>query len=341
LAIDQQIIVTDERPGFYMSTNGGQSWERNASPANNSLEYFRKIVALDGGAVLLISGYGIQLFTGSSVLTNVGPSPGGWVPNYAFSKKTAGTVLIGGTGQNIYQSLDNGATWPPITYTGFPGSFNVESLDMETLTNYASDQGYLYVKLFSYTDNQPRIYRVQNGTTTASHVTLPVGYQEIVDMQVLHILNGDVLYVLTRNGTSSYNISYSSDHGTTWDTFSPAVLNSSNARKIDVITDQTIPYLKENVMNVYADGGKIFLSNDNGANWSLETYTAPLSRFRKMTFTDQNYAYLTGRGLQLHKSTKPLLLPAKPTNLAVTNFTFNRATLTWQDNSSLELVYTT
>ncbi|MGE0589422.1 MAG: FG-GAP-like repeat-containing protein [Cyclobacteriaceae bacterium] len=329
---DGRILVADNI-GFYISQNQGQTWQINNSPSNNSTEYFRKLVELDDASILLLSGYGARRYEGSDVLTIVGGTPE-WIPNFAFSRTTTpgNYIIIGATpGQNIYRSTDGAASWSLESYSGLPGSFFTQQIEIEDQTKYA-DEGYLYLRTSA---NQ--LYRVKEGTDAAELITLPVaGF--MLDMHILDAKDQDVLYLLIQNGTS-YTIAYSDDHGDNWETVTPPELVSSQSQGFSVLTDNSVEYKGENMLSVFANGGKVFISYDNGLAWMSETHAAPRAVFRKIIITDDNYGYLDGQGLRLRRSSRPMFIPAKPTNFKVENFTFNRAAFSWVDNSSLEEVY--
>lgn len=329
---DGRIIASVETHGILTSDDQGANWKFDANANNNTLEYFRKLVELNDGSVLALGGYSAKKFVGVDAFEHVSVMPS-YMPFFAYSRKAVGSIVVAAGGMDTYTSTDEGATWAPFSLVGLPGSFFYNKIDMEKLTNYTSPSyGYLYLET-----SGEELYRLlMDGGNVVSQIFNLPGYNEIVDFQVLHVKNGDILYVLTRQG-SNYDISRSADHGDTWTTVRPTLLANSNARRISVLTDETVNYKHEDVIMVFADAGKIYKSTDTGENWSVETPSpVPNAVFGKALELSSGKVLLVGEGLPAHISSGPLLVPARPTGLRSAAVTDVRATLKWSDNSSIE-----
>lgn len=215
--------------GVYKSTDNGKSW----AAANKGIEYEDVDYLAANGSNLYAAIYAKGVWTSNDKGASWRQISNGLLNKYVNAITVSNNVLFAGTRDGgIYVSKDNGANWT-VANTG------LSSLNINCMT---SGGGYVYAGTAS------GMFVSANGGTSWSPAN--TGLTE-TDIQTLTV-SGAKVYAGTR-----YHVWCSSNAGANW---SP--IGETSNRVTAILSRNNYVFV-----SVYGSGG-IYLTSDNGTNWS-------------------------------------------------------------------------
>lgn len=214
----------------------------------------------------------------------------------------------------LWKSTNSGSTFSRTAITGMPST---------QTTGFISDKaavidsnGNIYI--ITYTGTTNTLYKIPNGSTTATAITNS-GLTKFIDIKAV----GSKVYVAGESG----KLAVTSDAGATW-----------TAKTIDAVGYNRIQIIDDNTYYAYASS--VFLSTDAGANWTNTGAVATgVSNIQDIAVSPSNYSYIVANYGGVYKSKTSIIPPAAPTALSVLTSTYDAVALEWTDNSTTETYF--
>ncbi|MCB0490697.1 MAG: VCBS repeat-containing protein, partial [Cyclobacteriaceae bacterium] len=218
---------------------------------------------------------------------------------FLSSVVTADSINLFSYDGNLLTSNDKGVTWNSQSISGLPFADKIQVDNSNNIYFRASNN----------------LYKVNSGETTAS---LIFGTAFVSDFIVVN----DIILVV--NGATLYR----SDNGGSG--FSPITIPNSNR------VWAYLNGLDETIFVHNNSTGTFNTSVDGGATWQQRFLPDTKAQINDFIVTASNFGFASvNRSVSL-KTTSNAVLPAAPSDLIITAYTYNAVQLEWKDNSSLE-----
>lgn len=303
-------LYTMGRPVF-KSTDAGTTWAYQGLPitSGNAIS-----VTTDG---MFLSPHG----TTTMVSADAGAT---WTskatPLFVDVFAVDGNDIYGiGASTGIIKSTNSGDSWSTLAVTGLPASW-----DIFWPTNTFVSNGYLYINLFV---GGNRYFRIDLTTLVASEIPSPPVAAGVLQPDGLWEYNGK-LVMLTTNNASTNQLFTSTDFGANW-------------------TNVPMPATTAPSFHVTANGywvvlsstGTVLLSRDEGQSWLTSSLGVTNVTSAGTIIDGQGYLCILVDSKGFYQSSKPVYIPASPTDLRIIGSTYNKVRLEWNDNSVNETYF--
>lgn len=322
--------------GISKTTNSGGIWSFSSSGMKAFDRNPRTFVTPTNRILIGWEGIGYYLSIDDGNTFDLVASTGGNTNRQLNGFLTLDDGSILGYGNGVIRSTDNGTSWSVQNAAQFlssvvtTDSVNLFSYDGNLLTsndlgvtwNTQSISGLPFANKIQvdnsnnlYFRASNNLYKVNAGETTAS---LIFGTTLVSDFVVVN----DVILIV--NGTTLYR----SDNGGA--VFSSKTIPNSNRvwAYFDGL-DQTI-FVHNN------STGTFNTSVDGGSTWQPHILPDSKAQIYDFIVTTSNIGFASANKSISLKTTSKAVLPAAPSDLEITAYTFNTVQLEWKDNSSIE-----
>ena len=231
------------RSGLFLSGNNGTNWQSkydglpvNCSVLSSVVNNTNLFVGTDGCGVFLSTNNGTSWTSVNSGLTNTN----------VFALAVSGTDLFAGTNGGVFLSTDNGTSWNAVN-TGLTDNY-VRALAVSGTNLFAGTAGFSG-GVFLSTDNGTNWTKKSSGLT--SHI--------------IHALavSGTDIFAGTPAG-----VFLSTNDGTSWTEVNTGLTKTDVRSLIISGTNLFAGILGGGIMEIEALSGSVFLSTNNGTNWT-------------------------------------------------------------------------
>lgn len=309
--------------GIHMSTDDGASWDfLSSGNLGRSIKNFIKI-----GSTIYAFGSGILKSTdnaGTWSLVHNGTSTS-FLFNFMMPLTKDGTTIYSFDNYDyatpglpytfgLWKSTNGGTTFARSAISGLPAS-NVATFTSDRAAAIDSN-GNIYILIYTYANGTNTLYKIPNGSTTATQITNS-GITSFYDLKTY----GAKLYVTGDGG----KLAVTSDAGSTW----TMKTITSGYNRIEIVNDNTY----------YAFSSSIALSTDGGANWTNTGSVSSTANVLDIAVSSTNYSYVIANYAGAYKSKSSIIPPAAPTSLTLLANGHNAVALEWTDNSTTETYF--
>ncbi|MDP1676497.1 MAG: DUF6242 domain-containing protein [Bacteroidota bacterium] len=239
-----RIIAGSYASGLYFSTDGGSSWTRYATVSSgasiNGIVKTDTVIFAGGAGMWRSLDKGVTWVSATSGLTNTNVRGMG----------TIGNLVFAGTDGGIFKSTNLGVTWSK-SDSGMGGT-----------TKYAghvvSSNGVLYANISNGYSGGGVIYKSTNNGITWDSSNGNLSSLSLTDIECY----GDTVFV----GLNNNKLVRSTNKGTSWTSITTGVAQYPYV----IFIDNNRVYVGGNAGNFAGDGG-VFVSTNNGTDWSRTT----------------------------------------------------------------------
>jgi hypothetical protein len=217
----------------------------------------------------------------------------------------------------FYKSTKAAVSFTAFSITGtlFPTDFEVRNLVADASSN-------LYLFLYNRTANQPELWKVNAGGTTAVKITNTTFTNGIDNLRIV----GNTLFVMGRPASGNRKIAKSINGGTSW-TF----VDLGNLDAFDFFAYTTDVFV---AMGSNSSGRHFEFTNDAGVTWQSAFDESSNTQVNGGEIDDNGYLYVSISNGPIYKSSGPVLRPATPTNLAAAATGENLVELSWDHDKA-------